>query len=121
MKIEFKQKQIEQLALENLKEDQFLTIALETSNRLGWIIGNTTSTGFTAYTNNGLFAWNAEIKMKIMNGSATLQSQSRENEPADVLGNKMNIRNFISTFSSLKNASPVKREAAFENFSASFA
>ena len=120
MKIEFKQKQIEQLPLENLMEDQFLTVAIETSNRLGWIIGNTTSTGFTAYTNNGLFSWNAEIKMKIINGTAILQSHSRENEPEDVLGNKMNIKNFISTFSSLKNASPVKHEAAYENLAASF-
>lgn len=114
MKIEFKQKQIEELPLENLREDQFLTAAIETSNRLGWIIGNTTSTGFTAYTNNGLFAWNAEIKMKIINGTAILQSHSRENEPRDVVGNKMNIKNFVATFSSLKNSSPEKHEVIYK-------
>lgn len=121
MKIEFKQKQIEQLSLENLKDEQFLTLALETSNKLGWILGDKNQTGFIAYTNNGIFSWNAEVKMKIKNDVAILQSQSRGNEHADVIGNKKNIQNFIATFSSLKNRiSSRESELIYDNLESSF-
>jgi rhomboid protease GluP len=65
VKLEFKQKRTEQLPLDNLGTEQFIKLALETSNQLGWVFGNKTGTGFTAYTNNGLFSWNAEVKMKL--------------------------------------------------------
>jgi len=103
MKMEFKQKQTEQLPLDNLRTEQFLNLAIETSKQLGWIFGNINETGFIVYTNNGMFSWNAEVKMKIINGTATLQSQSGGDDLADVRGNKKNLQNFISTFKSLKN------------------
>ena len=65
MKLEFKQKQTEQSPLYNLGTKQFINLAIETSSQLGWVFGNKTETGFTAYTNNGLFSWNAEVKMKL--------------------------------------------------------
>lgn len=103
MKLEFKQKQTQQLPLDNLTTEQFLTLAIEASKQLGWIFGDINGAGFTAYTNNGVFSWNAEIKMKILNGIATLQSRSSGDELIDVRGNKKNIQNFISSFKSLKN------------------
>jgi rhomboid protease GluP len=102
MKIGFKQKQTEELPLNNLKAEEFISLATETSKQLGWAIGDVNQTGFVAYTNNGLFAWNAEVRMKIIDGSATLQSQSMGNEPRDITGNKNNIHSFISAFKDLK-------------------
>jgi flagellar basal body rod protein FlgG len=102
MKMEFKQKQTELLSLGGLKTGQFLAIAIETSKQLGWVLGNENEMGFIAYTRNGFFAWNAEIKIKVISGMATLQSQSLSNEFSDVRGNKMNIEVFISTFKSIK-------------------
>jgi hypothetical protein len=102
MKLEFQNEQMEQMPIENLREEQFLNLAIETSKQLGWIFGDINKTGFVAYTNNGIFSWNAEIKMKIMNGQATLKSQSRGNNLVDLIGNKKNIENFILTFKSLK-------------------
>jgi rhomboid protease GluP len=102
MKLDFKQKQTEQLPLDNLGAEQFLNFAIETSKQLGWVFGNINETGFTAYTNNGMFSWNAEVKMKIINGIATVQSRSGGNDLTDVSGNKKNLQNFISTFKSLK-------------------
>ena len=102
MKVEFKQKHTELLSLGGLKKEQFLALAIETSKQLGWVLGNENEMGFIAYTRNGLFAWNAEIKIKIINGSAMLQSQSLCNEISDVRGNKMNIEIFISTFKNIK-------------------
>jgi rhomboid protease GluP len=104
MKLDFKQKQTEQLALDNLGAEQFLNLAIETSKQLGWVLGNINETGFIAYTNNGMFSWNAEVKMKIINGIATLQSQCKGNDLTDVKENKKNLQNFTSAFKSLKNA-----------------
>lgn len=103
MKVEFKQKQTELLSLGGLGAEQFLSIAIETSKQLGWVLGNVNETGFIAYTRNGFFAWNAEIKIKIIRGMATLQSQSLANEFSDVRGNKMNIEVFVSTFKNINN------------------
>ena len=116
MKLEFKQKQTEQLPLYNLGTEQFIKLAIETSNQLGWVFGNKTETGITAYTNNGFFSWNAEVKMRIINGCAILQSQSRGNDFIDVMGNRKNIQNFIATFRNLQKAlSPREPELMYEN------
>jgi hypothetical protein len=102
MKIEFKQKKTEELLLNNLKATEFISLATEVSMQLGWIIGDVNETGFVAYTHNGLFAWNAEIRMKIHSGSATLQSRSIGDEFRDAIGNIENIQSFISAFKDLK-------------------
>ncbi len=122
MKLEFKQQQAVQLPLGNLTAEQFITLAIATSNQLRWIVANTTENGFIAYTNNGLFSWNAEVRMKIRNGFANLQSKSREDTLADVIENKKNIRKFVSTFNSLKNTlSPEEPAVMYENLEMNFA
>lgn len=102
MSMRFAQKHIEQLPLDNLTTEQFLGLAIETSKLLGWVLGNINNTGFVAYTNNGLFSWNAEVKLKIENGSANLQSRSRGDDIIDLRGNKKNLQSFVSTFKDLK-------------------
>jgi rhomboid protease GluP len=104
MKIEFTQQHTEQLSLDDLTPEQFLSLALETSRQSGWIDANVIKTGFVAYTNNGMFAWNAEIKMKISDKFATIQSQCRGNGYVDVVENKKNIQGFILKFKALKKA-----------------
>jgi rhomboid protease GluP len=122
VKLEFKQKHTEQLPLYNLETEQFINLAIKTSNQLGWVFGNKTGTGFTAYTNNGLFSWNAEVKMKIMNGYAILQSHSSGNDFIDVVENKRNIEDFISAFKRLqKTLSPAEPELIYENLEKSVA
>jgi len=103
MKMEFKQKQTEHLPLDELNTEQFLTLAVETSKQLGWVLGNVNETGLIAYTKNGFFAWNAEVKIKIINGLGTVQSQSLGNEITDIMENKKTIQIFMSTFMTLKN------------------
>ena|SRR5665213_2044141 len=102
MKIEFTQQLTEQLSLDDLTPEQFLSLALEASRKSGWIDANVIKTGFVAYTNNGMFAWNAEIKMKISEQFATIQSQCRGDGCMDIVENKKNIQSFISKFKALK-------------------
>jgi rhomboid protease GluP len=100
--MKFANKQIEELPLTNLTVPQFLTLAIETSKSLGWVFGNITTAGFIAYTNNGFSLWNAEIRLRIENGLAILQSESRGDDVKDVRENKKNLQSFISTFDRLK-------------------
>jgi len=102
MAIEFTQKHIEELPLDNLTVEQFLSLAIETANMLGWVFGNINKSGFIAYTNNGLFSWNAELKLKIKDRMANLQSQSRGDNITDLKENKKNLMGFVSTFKGLK-------------------
>jgi hypothetical protein len=100
--MKFANKQIEEIPLINLTIPQFLILAMETSRLLGWVFGDINTTGFIAYTNNGFSSWNAEVKLKIKNGLAILQSQSRGDDVLDVRENKKNLQRFISTFNGLK-------------------
>ena len=102
MAIQFTQKHIEELPLDNLTVEQFLSLAIETANMLGWVFGNINKSGFIAYTNNGLFSWNAELKLKIKDRMANLQSQSRGDNITDLKENKKNLMGFVSTFKGLK-------------------
>lgn len=121
MAIGFAQKHTEQIPLDNLTIEQFLSLAIETSNLLGWVFGNISKTGFIAYTNNGLFSWNAEIKLKIENGLANLQSQSRGDDIIDLRENKKNLQNFVSTFKSLKKSfTPDELASKYEDLKVNF-
>ncbi len=106
MPIRFTQKHIEQLPLDDLTMEQFLNMTIKTSKQLGWEVGSITERGFIAYTKNGLFLWNAQVKLEIKNGVANLQSQSLGNEIIDLENNKKNLQSFIVTLSHLKKTLP---------------
>lgn len=95
-------KQIEEIPLANLTISQFLALAIEASKLLGWVFGDINTTGFIAYTDNGFSSWNAEVRLKVKNGKATLQSASRGDDVIHVMENKKNIQSFISAFNGLK-------------------
>ena len=119
--MEFAQKNVEQLPLDNLTTAQFLTLAIETSNLLGWVFGNISETGFIGYTKNGLFSWNAEVELKIKNGLATLQSESRGSDIIDLRENKKHLQSFISTFNGLKKSlTPEELASIYENIKPNF-
>lgn len=121
MTIGFSQKHLEQLPLDNLTTEQFLCVAIETSRLLGWDFGTISETGFIAYTKNGLFAWNAEVKLKIKNGLANLQSESKGTEIIYIEENKKNLQNFISTFEDLKKSLSLDQlELIYENLKINF-
>ncbi len=103
----------EQLPLDGLETDQFLSLAVEATHKVEWIIASVNKAGFVAYTNNGIFSWNAEIKMRISDGWANLQSQCRGDAPKDVIENKKNIQKFITVFKTLKNHYYLKNENEF--------
>lgn len=122
MAIGFTQKHIEEIALNELTTEEFLLIAVEASKKLGWVIGDINKNGFVAYTNNGIFSWNAEVKLNIYTNSAKILSQSRNNETIEFGKNKVNLQKFISTFNELKTSSDIFTDTnAYKNLQANFA
>ena len=106
MLMNFTQKHNVELQLANLTPKEFLNIAIETSKSLGWSYSSLNDNGFVAYTNNGMFAWNAEVKVKIKNGFVDLISQSRGIYSIEFGRDKENLGQFISTFNNLRKISP---------------
>lgn len=102
MAVGFTPKHIEDFPLNDLTQQQFLVLANETATRIGWKVGYLSDNGLIAYTDNGMFSWNAEIKIKIENGVANIQSASTGSEMMDWGKNKKNVANFITNFDELK-------------------
>lgn len=102
MAIGFTPKHIEEVPLYGLTKEGYLVIALETAKEMMWKVSYTSNSGLIAYTDNGMFSWNAEVKIKIENGSANLKSSSTGSEMMDWGKNKKNIEKFILTFNALK-------------------
>ncbi|MDP4185330.1 MAG: rhomboid family intramembrane serine protease [Bacteroidota bacterium] len=102
MAIGFTPKYIEDYPLNDLSQEQFLVLAIETSKKMEWEVGYISNSGLIAYTNKGMFSWNAEIKIKIENGVANLKSASTGNEMMDWGRNRRNIQNFIENIEELK-------------------
>ena len=118
--MKFANKQVEQLPLANLTAIEFLTLAIETCGFLGWVLGDVSATGFIAYTTNGLFSWNAEVRLKIKNGLAVVQSECRGDDIMAISENKKLLQNFISRFNYLKKSAVCEPVAAYKNFTGSF-
>lgn len=98
----FTPKHIEEVPLYGLTQKEYLVIALEAAKEMKWAVSYTSNNGLIAFTDNGVFSWNAEIKIKIENGSANLKSSSTGNEMMDWGKNKKNIEKFILSFNALK-------------------
>lgn len=102
MAVGFTPKHIEDFPLNGLTQQQFLVLANETATKVSWKVSYLSDNGLIAYTDNGMFSWNAEIKIKIENGVANIQSASTGNEMMDWGKNKKNVSNFIARFEELK-------------------
>ena len=98
----FTPKHVEDFPLNDLTQQQFLVLANESARKVGWQISYLSDNGLIGYTDNGMFSTDAEIKIKIEDGIATIRSASIGSELMDWGRNKKNIANFISTFEALK-------------------
>lgn len=90
------------LPFSELTHEEFLVLALATVEKLNWTSSYISRKGIIAYTDNGAFSWNAEIKIILQNDTAHLKSASIGSDLIDLGRNKKNIENFIRTFETLK-------------------
>ncbi len=102
MAVGFTPKHVEDFPLNDLKPQQFLVLANEAATKIGWKVGYLSVNGLIAYTDNGMFAQNAEINIKIANGVATIQSASTGSEMMDWGKNKKNVAQFVANFKEIQ-------------------
>lgn len=102
MAVGFTPKHVEDFPLNDLTHQHFLLLALETAEKLGWRVSYVSKTGIIAYTNNGIFSFNAKIDLKIEDGIAHLTSSSTGNEMVDWGKNKKTINQFTAAFEEVK-------------------
>lgn len=104
MAIGFTPKYTEDVLLNDLTREHFLVMAVETAGKLEWELRHISENGLIAYTNNGMFSWNAEVKIKIEHDHANLSSTSTGSEMMDLGRNKKNIKKFITALEELRPA-----------------
>ena len=98
MSIGFTPKHNEEIHLTDLTAEQFLTIAIETTEEIKWQLNFISNSGLICYTNNGIFSWNAEIKILIHDQTVTVTSESTGNEMIDFGRNKKMVQLFLEKF-----------------------
>lgn len=85
-----------------LTPSQFLMLCLYTAQELQWDVHYISNRGIIAGTQNGLWKFNAEIKITIQAQTATIQSSSTGNEMFDLGKNKKQVKQFIEKFAAVK-------------------
>ena len=96
-------KHIQEISLDDLSPEYFLIIALEIAKELDWNVGFISENGFIAYTKFSMSSFSEEVKVKIKDKNATLNSECTGSQMVDWGKNKENISNFISSFHRIKN------------------
>lgn len=89
-------KYVQDLPLNELSPEQFLVLVIEAANRLGWKIAYQSETGIISYTGFSMASWSEEVKVKIDETSANLQSACMGNQVFDWGKNKKNIEQLIT-------------------------
>lgn len=90
------------IEVENLTPKEFLVLLVETVKKISWKTTYLSRNGLIAYTNKGMFSWNAEIKITIENNTANIKSSSTGNEMLDWGKNKRTVEKFVVLFNELK-------------------
>ena len=99
MAIGFTPKHTEEVQLPEFTPEQFLVLAVETVKDLNWQINYLSKSGLIAYTNKGMFSFNAEVKIVLKDdGMIGITSASTGNEMIDFGKNKKTIRDFWLAF-----------------------
>lgn len=116
MAIGFTPKHSEEFILDGLSQSHFIIIALETANYLKWEITHLSESGLLAFTKNGRFSWNGEVKIFVENGVANIHSSSTGGELIDLGRNKKNVAKFLTSFHEIRTKwSPQELEEKFQS------
>ena len=86
----------------HLAPHQLLMLCLYTAQSLEWEVNYISNRGIIAFTNHGLFHFNASLKVLIENQTATLISTSTGNELFDLGKNKKTVEAFLDMFKRVK-------------------
>lgn len=102
MALGFPAKYTGEIPLGIMQAKEFLIIAIEAAEYLGWKIGSISKSGFTARTKASFISWSEIITVNIEEDKATLRSACLGIQLFDYGKNKKNIQNLIETVEELK-------------------
>ncbi len=91
------------IELENLTKEDILVISTEVIKKLEWNLSYTSEKGLIAYTKLSMSSYGEELKITIIENTATVNSVSTGSQLFDWGKNKRNVNAFISTFLEIKN------------------
>jgi rhomboid protease GluP len=94
----------ENFHLDDLSNNQFLVIANGIASNLGWKIQFMSDSGIIAYTNKGMFRWNAKITISLAEDLVTVKSESVGNEMFDMGRNRKTVTQFTNLYYDSKSA-----------------
>jgi len=102
MAVGFTPKFTQNINLNNVSRQYSLAVAFKTMGALGWEVIYISPAGLIAYTNKGIFATNAEVKIIFLdNNTISVTSSSTGSEMVDFGKNKKNAEKFIDTYKEL--------------------
>lgn len=104
MSNKYKPKHIENIPFPEFSQAQFISLANETLLRMDMHIAYINDNGIIAYTYNAYLDSATEIRIKVENGVAVVQSSSTGNEKLDMGKNKKYVAEFISNYSDIRNS-----------------
>lgn len=104
MAVGFTPKHIEEFQFSDLAQQEALALLIKTAEKSGWQVTYASHSGIMAYTNRGAFQWNADITVKLGDGSAQIKSASAGNDMVDWGKNKKTVQKFIKEFEELKSS-----------------
>lgn len=102
MAIGFSPNHLQTFELKNLSQKEILILAIEIAKNNNWAVANLSQNGIVAYTNKGMFSWNAEIKIVIENSTLVVKSTSTGSEIFDLGKNKKLVKKCIGQFEELE-------------------
>ena len=101
--------------LNQLSAEEYLAIALQTSETLNWETAQLSNSGFIAYTGNSAFGQDSEIQLTLTHDHATLTSKSLGNEMYDFNRNRKFIEKFVQQFNDIQSSLSRDELAALVN------
>src|SRR5579871_3785199 len=84
-----------EVSLHGATVEEFLKQCLEAVEKLGWTLGQTYETGFSATITHPESTWAEEFTLNIKYGVAAMKSQSSSDVITDLGQNQINIKSFL--------------------------
>ena len=120
MAVGFTPKHSEEIELNDFTPEQFLMLLKIAAEEMKWEVGYISAAGLIAYTDNGMFAHNSEIKVIIENSLAKIQSASVGSGMIDYGKNKSIVLDYINKIDELKTIlTKEKLDAGFRDMQSS--
>lgn len=92
----------ENIDAEHLNHNELLALFIAVVKQMNLEISQLSTNGIIAHTKNGLFSWNAELRIVVEGHSVSITSTSTGSDMFDWGKNKGNVANVIRVFQELK-------------------